>query len=183
MFPEDLPFLNIMFKCAGYNADRSRTEPWPAENNREGGKTEMRLLLAEDEEAMADAIVAYLSYHQMTVDWFSDGLKAREAALMKTYDVMILDIMMPGMDGVTLLLQLRARGNTAPVIFLTAKSGLRDKVQGFEAGSDDYLTKPFAMEELLVRINALARRGRGFFLARLVDNKKAACYNAAGNFF
>lgn len=122
----------------------------------------MLLLLAEDEEAMADAIVAYLSYHKMTVDWAPDGLAAMEATRQKNYDVMILDIMMPGMDGVTLLRRLRAAGNTAPALFLTAKSELRDKVQGFEAGSDDYLTKPFAMEELLVRINALGRRGKPY---------------------
>lgn len=122
----------------------------------------MLLLLAEDEEAMADAIVAFLSYHNITVDWVSDGLEAKEAAMQKAYDVMILDIMMPGMDGITLLRRLRASGNTAPVLFLTAKSELRDKVQGFEAGSDDYLTKPFAMEELLLRIHALARRGEPF---------------------
>ncbi len=122
----------------------------------------MFLLLAEDEEAMADAIVAYLSYHKMTVDWVPDGLEALEAASRKAYDVMILDIMMPGMDGITLLRRLRAGGNTAPALFLTAKSELWEKVQGFEAGSDDYLTKPFAMEELLVRINALGRRGKPF---------------------
>ena len=138
----------------------------------------MLLLLAEDEEAMADAIVGYLSYHKMTVDWASDGLAAMDAALQKNYDVMILDIMMPGMDGITLLRRLRATGNTAPALFLTAKSELRDKVHGFEAGSDDYLTKPFAMEELLVRVNALARRGKPFHgecmsLADLMLDKSA----------
>ena len=122
----------------------------------------MRLLLAEDEEAMADAIVAYLEYHNYEVDWASNGTDALETARMGIYDVLVLDIMMPGMDGLTLLRTLRGEGNTTPVLLLTAKGEVRDKVQGFESGSDDYLTKPFAMEELRVRIDALTRRGQNY---------------------
>ena len=145
----------------------------------------MLLLLAEDEEAMADAVVAYLSYHHMTVDWVSDGLEARDAALGKPYDVMILDIMMPGMDGISLLRSLRAAGNTVPALFLTAKSDLRDKAQGFDAGTDDYLTKPFALEELLMRVSALARRGRpvpddSLALSDLTLDRKTASLRAGG---
>ena len=122
----------------------------------------MRLMLAEDEEAMADAVVAYLEYHHYAVDWVNNGTDALETARMGIYDVLILDIMMPGMDGLTVLRTLRAEGNTTPVLLLTAKGEVRDKVQGFESGSDDYLTKPFAMDELRVRIDALARRGQNY---------------------
>lgn len=122
----------------------------------------MRLLLAEDEEAMADAVVAYLEYHHYEVDWAGNGTDALETARMGSYDVLILDIMMPGMDGLTVLRTLRAEGNTTPVLLLTAKGEIRDKVAGFESGSDDYLTKPFALEELRVRIDALTRRGQNY---------------------
>ena len=120
----------------------------------------MRLLLAEDEEMMAEAVTAYLSYHGHQVDWAEDGLTALNMAQANEYDCLILDIMMPGMNGVSVLRQLRKDGGMTPAIFLTAKSALEDKTQGFGAGGDDYLTKPFAMEELLLRINALAQRGR-----------------------
>ena len=120
----------------------------------------MRLLLAEDEEAMADAVTAFLEYHHYEVDWASNGLDALEYARTGIYDVLVLDIMMPGMDGLTVLRTLRNEGNATPVLLLTAKGEVRDKVLGFESGSDDYLTKPFALEELRVRIEALARRGQ-----------------------
>ena len=120
----------------------------------------MRLLLAEDEEAMADAVTAFLEYHHYEVDWANNGIDALEHARMGIYDVLILDIMMPGMDGLTVLRTLRGEGSTTPVLLLTAKGEIRDKVIGFESGSDDYLTKPFALEELRVRIEALARRGQ-----------------------
>ncbi len=119
----------------------------------------MRLLLAEDEEAMAEAVVDYLEYHHYEVDWVNNGTDALERARMGTYDVLILDIMMPGMDGLTVLRTLRGEGDVTPVLLLTAKGEIRDKVQGFESGSDDYLTKPFAMEELLARLRSLIRRG------------------------
>ena len=120
----------------------------------------MRLLLAEDEEAMAEAVVAFLEYHHYDVDWVNNGTDALETARMGAYDVLILDIMMPGMDGLTVLRTLRGEGNTTPVLLLTAKGEIRDKVEGFESGSDDYLTKPFAMDELRVRVDALTRRGQ-----------------------
>ena len=122
----------------------------------------MRLLLAEDEEAMAEAVVDFLEYHHYEVDWANNGTDALEHARMGIYDVLVLDIMMPGMDGITVLRTLRGEGNTAPVLLLTAKGEIRDKVLGFESGSDDYLTKPFALEELRVRIEALTRRGQNY---------------------
>ena len=122
----------------------------------------MRLLLAEDEEAMAEAVVAFLEYHHYDVDWVNNGTDALEAARMGSHDVLILDIMMPGMDGLTVLRTLRMEGNTTPVLLLTAKGEIRDKVLGFETGSDDYLTKPFAMDELRVRVDALTRRSQSY---------------------
>lgn len=120
----------------------------------------MHLLLAEDETMMAEAISAYLEWHGHQVDWADDGLKALDMAASDTYDCLILDIMMPGMNGVSVLKQLRDEGINAPAIFLTAKSEIEDKTLGFQAGGDDYLTKPFAMEELILRINAMGKRGR-----------------------
>ena len=122
----------------------------------------MRLLLAEDEEAMAEAVTAFLEYHHYDIDWVNNGTDALETARMGIYDVLILDIMMPGMDGLTVLRTLRGEGNTTPVLLLTAKGEVRDKVLGFESGSDDYLSKPFALDELRVRVDALARRARSY---------------------
>ena len=127
----------------------------------------MRLLLAEDEEMMAEAVTAYLSYHGHEVDWAEDGAAALGKALEKEYDCLILDVMMPGMDGVAMLKRYRREGGMAPAIFLTAKSAIDDKIQGFEAGGDDYLTKPFAMEELLMRIQAMAKRGRAILSPKM----------------
>lgn len=109
---------------------------------------------------MAEAVTAYLAYHGHQVDWAEDGLAALDKAEENSYDCLILDVMMPGMDGVSLLRRLRKDGCMTPAIFLTARSEMEDKKQGFEAGGDDYLTKPFALEELLLRINAMAKRGR-----------------------
>ena len=122
----------------------------------------MRLLLAEDEEAMAEAVIDFLEYHHYEVDWANNGTDALEHARMGIYDVLVLDIMMPGMDGITVLRTLRGEGNTTPVLLLTARGEIRDKVIGFESGSDDYLTKPFALEELRVRVEALTRRGQTY---------------------
>ena len=122
----------------------------------------MRLLLAEDEEAMAEAVEAFLEYHHYDVDWVNNGTDALETARLGIYDVLVFDIMMPGMDGLTVLRTLRREGNTTPVLLLTAKGEIRDKVLGFETGSDDYLTKPFAMDELRVRVDALTRRSQNY---------------------
>ena len=118
----------------------------------------MKLLLAEDEPAMAEAITAFLQYHQYTVDWVDNGEDAYQQARSVPYDGLILDIMMPGMDGLTVLSHLRREGKTMPVLFLTAKGELEDRIEGFERGADDYLPKPFAMSELLVRVRAMLRR-------------------------
>lgn len=118
----------------------------------------MRILLAEDEAAMAEAIVAFLQYHHYTVDWLDNGMDAYHQASSQMYDGLILDIMMPGMDGLSVLSALRREGRNMPVLLLTAKGELEDRVKGLDSGADDYLPKPFAMAELLSRLRAILRR-------------------------
>lgn len=127
----------------------------------------MRLLLAEDEIAMSDALVDILNYHKYTVDAVYNGRDALDYAHNQTYDGIILDIMMPEMDGLSVLRELRKEGNSTPVLILTAKSEVADRVEGLDAGADDYLPKPFAMDELLARLRALLRRREVFVPAIL----------------
>ena len=122
----------------------------------------MRILLAEDERAMAEPIVAFLQYHKYTVDWVDNGADAYQQARDQAYDGLILDIMMPEMDGLTVLTRLRREGRNMPVLMLTAKSELEDRIKGLDSGADDYLPKPFAMGELLARVRAMLRRREEF---------------------
>lgn len=117
----------------------------------------MRLLLAEDERSLSRAIVTILEKNNYTADAVYDGVEALEYLETGNYDGLILDIMMPRMDGLTVLKTLRERGDTIPVLMLTAKSEVDDKVQGLDMGANDYLTKPFATKELLARIRAMTR--------------------------
>lgn len=119
----------------------------------------MRLLLAEDELAMAEAVADILTYHQYSVDTALRGDDALRMIQAGGYDGVILDVMMPGMDGLQVLARMRDHGMRTPVLLLTAKGEVEDKVKGFELGADDYLVKPFAMAELLVRVKALLRHG------------------------
>ena len=123
----------------------------------------MRLLLADDEKELTDALSMILTYNKYSVDCVYNGQDALDYALGGEYDGIILDVMMPKMDGFEVLRQLRAANITTPVLMLTAKSQLRDKVEGLDAGADDYLPKPFETEELLARIRAMARRGGAAF--------------------
>ncbi|WP_301861296.1 response regulator transcription factor [uncultured Megasphaera sp.] len=118
----------------------------------------MKLLLAEDEKAMSMALAAILEHSGYTVDAVYDGAEALEKGRTGAYDCMIFDIMMPKMDGVAVLKELRSSGDTTPVIMLTAKAEIDDRITGLDAGADDYLTKPFAMGELLARIRSMTRR-------------------------
>jgi len=118
----------------------------------------MRVLLAEDEVAMSRAVTAILTHNGYDVDAVYDGLEAVDHASTQAYDCMIFDIMMPRLDGFSALKRLRNMGNITPVIFLTAKSEVGDRIDGLDAGADDYLTKPFAMGELLARVHSLVRR-------------------------
>lgn len=117
----------------------------------------MRLLLAEDEKELSDALVTVLKYNHYSVDTVYDGEAALEYLQEAEYDGVILDIMMPKMDGIQVLTRVRQSGNQVPVLMLTAKAEVDDKVLGLDKGANDYLTKPFAMKELLARIRAMTR--------------------------
>lgn len=118
----------------------------------------MRILVIEDEVRLCEALVQILKKHNYTVDSDTDGESGLDDALSGIYDVIVLDVMLPGVDGITILKKIRAEGFDVPVILLTAKDSIRDKVTGLDSGADDYLTKPFNTEELLARIRALVRR-------------------------
>ena len=118
----------------------------------------MRLLLAEDERTLSDALVTLLSHSNYSVDAVYNGQDALDYIEAGNYDCAVLDIMMPKMDGITVLKKIRAQGITIPVLLLTAKSEIDDRVEGLDSGADDYLTKPFASKELLARVRAMTRR-------------------------
>lgn len=118
----------------------------------------MKLLLAEDEKELSNALVAILKHSSYTVDAVYDGKTALDYILASEYDGIILDIMMPQMEGTEVLKEIRKQGINTPVLFLTAKSEIDDRIAGLDLGADDYLTKPFDMGELLARIRAMTRR-------------------------
>ncbi|MBR0415228.1 MAG: response regulator transcription factor [Clostridia bacterium] len=122
----------------------------------------MKILIAEDETDLREALAAYLDYQGHSVVAVADGAAAIERLLRDAYDVVVMDIMMPVMDGISAMRKIRASGNMTPAIFLTAKTQVEDRVVGLDAGADDYLTKPFAMEEFSARLRALYRRKRTF---------------------
>lgn len=117
----------------------------------------MRLLLAEDEKSLSKAIAEILRKNNYSVDAVYDGEEAINYLECGSYDGVILDVMMPKADGITVLKKMRASGNMTPVLILTAKSEIDDKVLGLDSGANDYLTKPFAVKELLARIRAMTR--------------------------
>lgn len=117
----------------------------------------MRLLLAEDEKALSKALATILERNKYSVDTAYDGQEALEYLDAGNYDGVILDIMMPKVDGITVLREIRKKGTLIPVLLLTAKSEVDDKVLGLDAGANDYLTKPFNARELLARIRAMTR--------------------------
>lgn len=118
----------------------------------------MRVLIAEDEVSIAKALKIILEKEKYTVDIVHDGQEAFEYITGAIYDVLVLDIMMPRMDGITLLRKIRKLGIATPTLFLTAKAEVEDRVTGLDAGADDYLPKPFATSEFLARVRALTRR-------------------------
>lgn len=122
----------------------------------------MKLLYAEDEISMSEAVVDILTYHKYSVDAVYDGADALAYAEAEQYDGIILDIMMPKMSGLDVLKQLRKKGNNTPILLLTAKVEIEDRIQGLDMGADDYLPKPFAMGELLARVRAMLRRKETF---------------------
>ena len=118
----------------------------------------MRLLLAEDERTLSDALVTILSHSNYSVDAVYNGRDALDYIEAGNYDCAVLDVMMPEMDGITVLKTIRSKGINIPVLLLTAKSEIDDRVEGLDSGADDYMTKPFATKELLARIRAMTRR-------------------------
>ena len=122
----------------------------------------MKLLLAEDEIAMSEAVVDILNYHKYSVDAVYDGEDALYYARIQRYDGIILDVMMPKLDGLSVLRQLRRENNATPVLLLTARSEVEDRIGGLDAGADDYLPKPFVMGELLARVRAMLRRRESY---------------------
>lgn len=121
----------------------------------------MRILLVEDEKRMAQALCEILRQEKYQVDHYANGLEGLLAMESNIYDIVILDVMLPGMNGFEIAKKARGKGIATPILMLTAKSELDDKVTGLDSGADDYLTKPFMTKELLARLRALGRRGLG----------------------
>lgn len=122
----------------------------------------MKLLYAEDEKSLSEAVVDVLEYNKFSVDAVYDGRDALDYAQSGHYDGIILDVMMPKLSGLEVLERLRAAGSKTPILLLTAKSEIEDRIAGLDLGADDYLPKPFAMGELLARIRAMLRRRAEF---------------------
>lgn len=122
----------------------------------------MKILYAEDEKAMSDAVAEILRHKNYLVDAVYDGQEAMDYIMNETYDGIILDVMMPKMSGIQVLSTIRKKGISTPVMLLTAKGEVSDKVEGLNEGADDYLAKPFAMPELVARVGALVRRSGSF---------------------
>jgi two-component system response regulator QseB len=121
----------------------------------------MRLLLVEDDALLGDAIRVALAHEHYAVEWARDGLAAERALRGEPFDVVLLDLQLPGRTGLDILRSLRTAGNAVPVLILTARDTVRDRVVGLDAGADDYLVKPFDLDELHARVRALMRRGSG----------------------
>jgi two-component system OmpR family response regulator len=121
----------------------------------------MRVLVVEDDERMAAAIARGLRYEGLIVDVAADGVEALARVGAIEYEAVVLDVMLPGMDGVETCRRLRERAHWVPVLMLTARDAIEDRVRGLDGGADDYMTKPFSLAELTARLRALARRGGG----------------------
>ncbi len=122
----------------------------------------MRILIAEDDGRLLKSLTHILETNKFSVDGVDNGMDALEYASSGEYDALVLDIMMPGMDGIQVLRTLRSRAITTPALFLTARTEISQRVEGLDAGADDYLPKPFSTDELLARIRAMLRRRDSF---------------------
>lgn len=122
----------------------------------------MKILIADDEKDIADAISIILKYNKMDSDVVYNGIDAYEMADKNIYDGIILDIMMPGMDGIEVMKKIREKGDFTPILLLTAKSQIEDRIYGLNEGADDYLPKPFDKGELIARINVMTRRNNRY---------------------
>lgn len=137
----------------------------------------MRLLIAEDDKDISKALVVILGKNNYSVDAVYNGRDAYEYAIIGNYDGIILDIMMPELDGIEVLTKLRSQGVATPILLLTAKAEVDDRVNGLDAGADDYIAKPFSMSELLARVRAMLRR-RGEFQPDILDFKSVTLNKA-----
>jgi len=131
----------------------------------------MRILLVEDDSLLGDGIQAGLGQAGFAVDWVRDGAQADTALLSETYAAVVLDLGLPKLSGLELLRRVRARGNAVPVLILTARDAVEDRIKGLDSGADDYAVKPFDLHELAARLRALTRRGRGQAAAALHVNE------------
>ncbi len=129
----------------------------------------MRILLVEDEKQLSEALQQILIKNKYTVDAVYNGDEGLEYALTGVYDVIILDIMLPKLNGIEILKMIRKRKISTPVILLTAKSSVEDKILGLDSGADDYLPKPFSIDELLARLRALTRRSGDFINENVLE--------------
>lgn len=131
----------------------------------------MRILVVDDEEILAEQIQRALTQQKYTVDMAMDGEEALERIFVESYDLILLDIMLPKKDGFEVLFEMRSEKQATPVLMLTAKGAIEDRIKGLDMGADDYLAKPFSMEELLARVRALLRRSNALVSPQLtVDN-------------
>ncbi|MDH4065395.1 MAG: response regulator transcription factor [Acidobacteriota bacterium] len=129
----------------------------------------MRILVVEDDPEISRFVVRGLTEERHFVDLVEDGASAVDMADAEEYDAIVLDLMLPGVDGFEVCRQLRAKGIDTPIIIVTARDGVTDRIAGLDGGADDYLVKPFAFEELLARLRALGRRGRTRHLTRVLE--------------
>ena len=136
-----------------------------------------RILLAEDDENLGMLLKEYMQVKGYDIDLFPNGEKAFSGFQKAKYDICILDVMMPVKDGITLAREIRMLSSTVPILFLTAKSVKEDVLEGFAAGADDYMTKPFSIEELLFRVEAILRRTRGENAAQNQDTFQVGVYS------
>jgi two-component system, OmpR family, response regulator QseB len=131
----------------------------------------MRLLLVEDDLMLGEALQDALTPHNYVVDWVKDGESALKALRREQFEIVVLDIGLPGIDGIEVLRIMRKEHFEQPVLLLTARDGLTDKVKGLDAGADDYLLKPFDLDELLARLRALSRRAAGRAIPYIIHGK------------
>jgi DNA-binding response OmpR family regulator len=129
----------------------------------------MRVLVVEDDPEISRFIVRGLTEERHVVDLVADGVSAIDMVAAEEYDAVVLDLMLPGVDGFEVCRRMRAQGADTPVIIVTARDGLADRVAGLDGGADDYLVKPFAFEELLARLRALGRRGRTRHMTHVLE--------------
>lgn len=121
----------------------------------------LNVVLVEDDFDLAETVIDYLELEDIHCDYASNGIAGLQLVQANSYDVILLDLNMPGLDGLSLCQQVRTAGDATPILMLTARDQLNDKLEGFAAGTDDYLVKPFELQELVVRIRALAKRRSG----------------------